>query len=107
MPRWATVLDPGWHPDDATEFNGAVWPCLGSALWALRTTGSYERLTDGGDRSWAATRTRSPRSPAALAGAVYGFDAIPGPLDPTPSSELPGYGDRVRDDPNWPGSPNC
>src|SRR4051812_22863712 len=28
--RYARVLDPAWHPDQATEFNGAVWPCLGS-----------------------------------------------------------------------------
>ncbi|MGO4427374.1 ADP-ribosylglycohydrolase family protein, partial [Streptomyces sp. MCAF7] len=40
--RYAVVLDRGWHPDQAAEFNGAVWPCLGSAVWALRTTGSYE-----------------------------------------------------------------
>ena len=41
--RWAAVLAPDWHPDDATEFNGAVWPCLGTALWALRTTDCFER----------------------------------------------------------------
>lgn len=40
-PRCATVLATDWHPDQATEFNGAVWPCLGSAVWALRTTTSY------------------------------------------------------------------
>jgi ADP-ribosylglycohydrolase len=40
--RYAVVLGASWHPDQATEFNGAVWPCLGSAVWALRTTTSYE-----------------------------------------------------------------
>lgn len=40
--RYAVVLDADWHPDRATEFNGAVWPCLGSAVWALRTTTSFE-----------------------------------------------------------------
>lgn len=40
-PRWAAVLAPGWHPALATEFNGAVWPCLGTALWALRTTDTF------------------------------------------------------------------
>lgn len=40
--RYATVLAPDWHPDQATEFNGAVWPCLGSALWVLRSTTSFE-----------------------------------------------------------------
>lgn len=48
--RWATVLAPDWHPDDATEFNGAVWPCLGTALWALRTTSGFERARRGGRR---------------------------------------------------------
>lgn len=40
--RYAAVLAHGWHPDQATEFNGAVWPCLGPAVLALRTTGGYE-----------------------------------------------------------------
>ncbi|MFD4116076.1 ADP-ribosylglycohydrolase family protein [Streptomyces niveus] len=93
-PRWATVLATGWHPDDATEFNGAVWPCLGSALWALRTTGSFEAslaaaIDLGGDTDTVAAVT------GALAGAVYGFATIPqrwtGPLH----VPLPGYGDRV------------
>ncbi|WP_327711962.1 ADP-ribosylglycohydrolase family protein [Streptomyces sp. NBC_00464] len=92
--RWATVLAPGWHPDRATEFNGAVWPCLGTALWALRTTRSYEdalasAIDVGGDTDTVAAVT------GALAGAVYGFGAIPtrwtGPLH----VPLPGYGDRV------------
>src|SRR3954469_1847369 len=34
--RWATVLAPDWTPADATESNGAVWPTLGQAVWALR-----------------------------------------------------------------------
>src|ERR1044072_4124557 len=34
----ATILSPNQHPEQATEFNGAVWPCLGSAVWALRST---------------------------------------------------------------------
>ncbi|MBF9069066.1 ADP-ribosylglycohydrolase family protein [Streptacidiphilus fuscans] len=33
--RYVLVLDPDWHPSQATEFNGAVWPCLGSVVWAL------------------------------------------------------------------------
>ena len=45
-----TVLAPDWHPDEATEFNGAVWPCLGSAVWALRTTRLFESRLGGGDR---------------------------------------------------------
>ncbi|MFB6986193.1 ADP-ribosylglycohydrolase family protein [Streptomyces sp. NPDC056304] len=92
--RWAAVLAPGWHPDAATEFNGAVWPCLGTALWALRTTRGFENalaaaVDVGGDTDTVAAVT------GGLAGAVYGFAAIPvrwtGPLH----VPLPGYGDRV------------
>ncbi|MFF2524339.1 ADP-ribosylglycohydrolase family protein [Streptomyces liangshanensis] len=94
--RWATVLAPDWHPDLATEFNGAVWPCLGSALWALRTTGTYESAVAaaidlGGDTDTVAAVTGT------LAGAVYGLPAIPvrwtGPLH----VPLPGSGGRVLD----------
>ncbi|MFF3691571.1 ADP-ribosylglycohydrolase family protein [Streptomyces sp. NPDC002187] len=92
--RWATVLAPDWHPDDATEFNGAVWPCLGSALWALRTTATFESCLGaaidlGGDTDTVAAVA------GALAGAVYGAGAIPerwtGPLH----VPLPGYPGRV------------
>ncbi|WP_369011156.1 ADP-ribosylglycohydrolase family protein [Streptosporangium carneum] len=40
--RYATVLAPRQHPDHATQFNSAVWPCLGSAVWAPCTTSGYE-----------------------------------------------------------------
>ncbi|MGW4380799.1 ADP-ribosylglycohydrolase family protein [Kitasatospora sp. NPDC004531] len=74
--RWAGVLADGWHPALATESNGAVWPCLGSALWALRTTDSFPAalcaVVDlGGDTDTTAAVT------GALAGAVYGVGAIP------------------------------
>ncbi|MGR3935896.1 ADP-ribosylglycohydrolase family protein [Streptomyces sp. BRA346] len=91
--RYATVLAPGWHPDQATEVNGAVWPCLGSAVWALRTTGTFEEAVRaaidlGGDTDTVAAVT------GGLAGACYGRDAIParwtGPLH----VPLPGF-DRV------------
>ncbi|MET7755588.1 ADP-ribosylglycohydrolase family protein [Streptomyces sp. NPDC005389] len=92
--RWATVLAPGWHPDHATEFNGAVWPCLGSAVWALRTTGSFEEAVAaavdlGGDTDTVAAVT------GMLAGAVYGADAIPARWTAPLHVPLPGFGDRV------------
>ncbi len=71
-----------------------MWPCLGTALWALRTTPSYEdalasAIDVGGDTDTVAAVT------GALAGAVYGIGAIPprwtGPLH----VPLPGYGARV------------
>ncbi|MFF3460240.1 ADP-ribosylglycohydrolase family protein [Streptomyces sp. NPDC002730] len=91
---WAKVLAADWHPDEATEFNGAVWPCLGSALWALRTTASYEEsvaaaIDLGGDTDTVAAVT------GMLAGAVYGIGAIPTRwLEPL-HVPLPGYGGRV------------
>ncbi|WP_406098509.1 ADP-ribosylglycohydrolase family protein [Streptomyces sp. NBC_01013] len=92
--RWAGVLAPAWHPDLATEFNGAVWPCLGTALWALRTTRSYEdalasAIDAGGDTDTVAAVT------GALAGAVYGFGAIPSRWTGLLHVPLPGSGERV------------
>jgi ADP-ribosylglycohydrolase len=92
--RWATVLAPDWHPDDATEFNGAVWPCLGSALWALRTTSSFEASLEaaidlGGDTDTVAAVT------GALAGAVYGIDAVPRRWTEPLHVPLPGFVGRV------------
>ncbi|MFD9592589.1 ADP-ribosylglycohydrolase family protein [Kitasatospora sp. NPDC059973] len=93
-PRYATVLDPGWDPDRATEFNGAVWPCLGSAVWALRTTTSFESAVRaavdlGGDTDTVAAVT------GGLAGARYGLDAIPARWTAPLHVPLPGSGGRV------------
>ncbi|WP_369247011.1 ADP-ribosylglycohydrolase family protein [Streptomyces sp. R41] len=92
--RYATVLAPDWHPDQATEFNGAVWPCLGSAVWALRTTESYEdavraAIDLGGDTDTVAAVT------GGLAGAVYGAGAIPERWTEVLHVPLPGSGGRV------------
>ncbi|MEW5657991.1 ADP-ribosylglycohydrolase family protein [Streptomyces cinereoruber] len=92
--RWATALAPDWHPDDATEFNGAVWPCLGSAVWALRTTRSFEEALAaavdlGGDTDTVAAVTGT------LAGAVYGSTAVPARWLPVLHVPLPGFGGRV------------
>ncbi|MGV9689822.1 ADP-ribosylglycohydrolase family protein [Streptomyces sp. NPDC003444] len=92
--RWAAVLAPGWHPDDATEFNGAVWPCLGSAVWALRTTPSFEEALAvavdlGGDTDTVAAVTGT------LAGAVYGSAAVPARWLSALHVPLPGFGGRV------------
>ncbi|MEV7561370.1 ADP-ribosylglycohydrolase family protein, partial [Streptomyces sp. NPDC089795] len=74
--RYGRVLAPDWHPELATEFNGAVWPCLGSAVWALRTTSSFAGAVRaavdlGGDTDTVAAVTGT------LAGARYGPAAIP------------------------------
>ncbi|MFE0802050.1 ADP-ribosylglycohydrolase family protein [Streptomyces sp. NPDC058812] len=92
--RYATVLAPDWHPDLATEFNGAVWPCLGSAVWALRTTSTYEdavraAIDLGGDTDTVAAVT------GALAGAVHGIAAVPARWTEALHVPLPGSGGRV------------
>ena len=88
------VLAPDWHPDQATEFNGAVWPCLGSAVWALRTTTSFEdairaAIDLGGDTDTVAAVT------GGLAGAYYGLDAIPAHWTQPLHVPLPGFDGRV------------
>ncbi|GGT76343.1 hypothetical protein GCM10010272_19790 [Streptomyces lateritius] len=92
--RWSKVLAPDWHPDDATEFNGAVWPCLASAIWALRTTDSFETALSaaidlGGDTDTVAAVT------GLLAGTVHGAPAIPARWTAPLHLPLPGHGDRV------------
>lgn len=58
--RYATVLAPDWHPDQATEFNGAVWPCLGSAVGPCAPPPA-SKARFGRRSTSAATRTPSPR----------------------------------------------
>ncbi|WP_405698139.1 ADP-ribosylglycohydrolase family protein [Streptomyces sp. NBC_01185] len=92
--RWASVLTPDWQPDDATEFNGAVWPCLATAVWALRTTDGFEAALSaavdvGGDTDTVAAVT------GGLAGAVYGIGAVPERWTRPLHVPLPGYGGRV------------
>lgn len=92
--RYATVLAPQWHPDQATEFNGAVWPCLGSAVWALRTTTSFEdaihaAIDLGGDTDTVAAVT------GGLAGAYYGLHAFPARWTQPLHVPLPGFDGRV------------
>ncbi len=92
--RYSAVRALGWHPDQATEFNGAVWPCLGSTVWALRTTSSYEEAVRaaidlGGDTITVAAVT------GGLAGAYYGLDIIPTPWTKPLHVPLPGFGNRT------------
>ncbi|MGW6983221.1 ADP-ribosylglycohydrolase family protein [Streptomyces sp. NPDC054932] len=94
--RYGRVLAHDWHPDLATEFNGAVWPCLGSAVWALRTTSGFAQAVRaavdlGGDTDTVAAVT------GALAGARYGQGEIPEHWTAPLHVPLPGFGDRVLD----------
>lgn len=92
--RYATVLAPDRHPDQATEFNGAVWPCLGSAVWALRSAAGFEEairaaIDLGGDTDTVAAVT------GGLAGAFYGPAAIPTRWTEPLHVPLPGFDGRV------------
>ncbi|MGY1741179.1 MULTISPECIES: ADP-ribosylglycohydrolase family protein [unclassified Blastococcus] len=92
--RWATVLAPGWTPDQATERNGAVWPTLGQAVWALRTGRDFAEVLRlvidlGGDTDTVACVA------GALAGAVYGMGGIPSRWASAVHGRVPGHGDTV------------
>ena len=92
--RWEAVCAPGWRPDDATESNGAVWPTLGSALWALRRSSGFEealrRVVDlGGDTDTVACVT------GALAGARWGAGGIPRRWAAPVHGRVPGSGGRT------------
>src|SRR4051812_31393258 len=92
--RWATVLAPDWTPEQATESNGAVWPTLGQAVWALRQGGGFaavlRRVIDlGGDTDTVAAVA------GGLAGAVYGMAGIPMRWSSVVHGRVPGFEDRT------------
>lgn len=92
--RWSTVLAPDWTPEQATESNGAVWPTLGSAVWALRRGSSFAEvmrlvLDLGGDTDTVAAVT------GGLAGAVYGITGIPMRWACAVHGTVPGHGARI------------
>ena len=92
--KWARVCDPGWRPEDATESNGAVWPTLGSALWALRSSTTFEEalrlVVDlGGDTDTLACVTGT------LAGARAGITGIPIRWTSVVHGRIPGHGEKV------------
>ncbi|GAA3159886.1 hypothetical protein GCM10010531_09170 [Blastococcus jejuensis] len=91
--RWATVLAPDWTPSDATESNGAVWPTLGQAVWALRHGRDFAEVLRlvidlGGDTDTVAAVT------GGLAGAVFGMGGIPMRWSSAVHGRVPGFGDR-------------
>src|SRR3712207_4628592 len=92
--RWATVLAPSWTPADATESNGAVWPTLGSAVWALRHGRDFAEVLRlvidlGGDTDTVACVA------GGLAGAVYGMGGIPMRWASVVHGRVPGHGEEV------------
>ena len=92
--RWATVLAPDWTPADATESNGAVWPTLGQAVWALRHGRDFAEVMRlvidlGGDTDTVAAVA------GGLAGAVFGMGGIPSAGRRRCTAGCPGYGDQA------------
>lgn len=76
--------------------NGAVWPALGAAVWALRTTATFEEALRaavdlGGDTDTVACIT------GALAGAVHTIGAIPSRWTTYVHGELVGRGPSGHD----------
>jgi len=73
---FAPLLHTSWEPFTSTVRNGTVWGCLAQAVWALRSTSSYEEavvaaVNLGDDADTVACVA------GALAGARYGVQAVP------------------------------
>jgi ADP-ribosyl-[dinitrogen reductase] hydrolase len=96
--RWATVLDQDWTPDQAAESNGAVWPTLGTAVWALRRYGddfesAMRAVIDlGGDTDTVAAVT------GGLLGATYGIQVIPARWASAVRGHVPGQHPPIASD---------
>ncbi|MDQ6613315.1 MAG: ADP-ribosylglycohydrolase family protein [Actinomycetota bacterium] len=94
--HWMAVCDPAWTPEQATEPNGAVWPTLGTALWALRSHSTFpvalRSVVDcGGDTDTIAAVA------GGLIGAAQGVQAIPSRWATPLNGQLPGQRDPVPD----------
>ena len=93
--RWAVALHPDWTPADATESNGAVWPTLGQAVWALRHGRDFTEVLRsvidlGGDTDTVAAVA------GGLAGAVFGIAGIPMRWTSAVHGRVPGFAGEWR-----------
>src|SRR3954454_20426119 len=92
--RWAAVLAAEWTPADATESNGAAWPTLGQAGWALRNGAAFAGVMRlvidlGGDTDTVAAVA------GGLAGAVFGMGGIPSRWASAVHGRVPGYAEKL------------
>src|SRR4051812_19643108 len=92
--RWAAVLAAEWAPAHSTESNGAVWPTLGQAVWALRHGSDFADVMRlvidlGGDTDTVAAVA------GGLAGAMFGMGGIPSRWASVVHGGVPGHGDRT------------
>ena len=74
--QFAPLLTVRWAPGEGTPSNGSVWGCLAEAVWAVRSTDSFESAITtaidlGGDTDTVACVA------GAIAGARYGVQAVP------------------------------
>jgi ADP-ribosyl-[dinitrogen reductase] hydrolase len=95
-PEWERVLSSTWSPERETIPNGAVWPTLATAVWALRNGWRFDeamrRVIDiGGDTDTIAGVA------GGLLGAVQGIQAIPSRWTTPLNGEMPGHAPVVRD----------
>lgn len=74
--RYAQLLDPAWTPDQPGPGNGSVWACLAQAVWAVRTTPSFEQAVVAAIDLGRDTDTVACVA-GAIAGARDGIQAIP------------------------------
>ena len=73
--RWAALLSPDWRPD-LTANNGTVWTCLAEAVWAVRTSASFEEaIVNAVDLGRDADTVACVAG--GIAGARWGVQAIP------------------------------
>ncbi|MEX1106149.1 MAG: ADP-ribosylglycohydrolase family protein [Ilumatobacteraceae bacterium] len=73
---YAEILSPEWTPGHEGPSNGSVWGCLAQAVWAVRNTTTFEdavvaAVSLGDDTDTVACVA------GAIAGAMYGVQAIP------------------------------
>ncbi len=73
---WGPLLSDAWSPSDSQLTNGTVWTCLAQAVWALRTSSTFEeavtKAIDLGDDADTVGCVAG-----SLAGARWGIQAIP------------------------------
>ncbi len=73
---WRPLLSDAWSPSDSQLTNGTVWTCLAQAVWALRTSATFEeavtKAVDLGDDADTVGCVAG-----SLAGARFGIQAIP------------------------------
>ena len=94
--EWQRVLAPEWDPHREPVPNGAVWPTLGTAVWALRRYSTFESamrdvIDVGGDTDTIAAVA------GGLLGATYGIQAIPSRWASAVNGVVPGHYPIVTD----------